>query len=63
MFLTVALISIPVELVLPENGPVWQFNVLNGIITNILKQATTVFVLVLYLSILRTLGRGRSVIK
>jgi hypothetical protein len=63
MFLTVALISIPVELVLPENGPVWQFNVLNGIITNILKQAATVFVLVLYLSILRTLGRGRSVIK
>ncbi|HJP92152.1 MAG TPA: hypothetical protein VJ875_09370 [Pyrinomonadaceae bacterium] len=58
-----AVISIPISLVLRENGSVWQLNVLHGIVSDTLEQLTTVFCLVVYLSILRTLERGQSVLK
>ena len=64
MFLPVMVLTIAISFVLPENGPVWQLNVLHDILSDILEQSGTVFCLVLYLSILRrTLERGRSVIK
>ena len=63
LFLIVAAISLAISFVVPENGPVQTLNVLHGVISSILEQTTTVFALVLYLSILRTLERGHSVIK
>jgi len=61
MFLIVGVLTIGISFVLPENGPVWQLNVLHDILSDILEQGSTVFALVLYLSILRrTLERGRA---
>lgn len=48
-------IGIPVSMLFPADGPIWQLNVVSAIVTDILEQATTVLSLVIYLSILRTL--------
>ncbi|HEX5883857.1 MAG TPA: hypothetical protein VFY67_04870 [Pyrinomonadaceae bacterium] len=55
MAFIVGVIGIPVTMLFPANGPIWQLNVVSAIITDILEQSKTVLSLVIYLSILRTL--------
>lgn len=45
--LLTAVIGIPVTMLLPANGPVWQLNALSAILIDILEQGTTVLSLVI----------------
>ena len=55
MAFIMGVIGIPVTMLLPADGPVWQLNALSAILIDILEQGTTVLSLVIYLGILRTL--------
>lgn len=62
LMVLVSFIDVPLSMFFPVSA-VWPLALLSAIIQDVLKQATTVLSLVIYLSILRTLESGQSVIK
>jgi uncharacterized protein UPF0259 len=63
MLVLVSIITVPLSVFFPLGKTGWPIVVTAAIIDDILKQSTTVLSLVIYLSILRTLESGQSVIK